>query len=186
MAKQAHAEDDHDHSMHIELPTTAVTANPLGSAMDELVPPVSVLNSRELMRQQESTLGETLNGTPGVHSSYFGPNASRPVIRGLDGDRIRLMQNGIGMIDASSLSPDHAVPLDPLAVEQIDVVRGPAALQYGGSAVGGVVNTIDNRIPRDPIAGVSGRAETRIGGADKQRSTSALIEAGNGLFAIHA
>lgn len=186
LAKQAHAENDHDHSMHIELPTTAVTANPLGSAMDELVPPVSVLNGRELMRQQESTLGETLNGTPGVHSSYFGPNASRPVIRGLDGDRIRLMQNGIGMIDASSLSPDHAVPLDPLAVEQIDVVRGPAALQYGGSAVGGVVNTIDNRIPRDPIAGVSGRAEARIGGADKQRSTSALIEAGNGIFAIHA
>ena len=63
LAKQAHAEDDHDHSMHIELPTTAVTANPLGSAMDELVPPVSVLNGRELMRQQESTLGETLNGT---------------------------------------------------------------------------------------------------------------------------
>jgi iron complex outermembrane receptor protein len=186
LAKPASAEDDHDHSLHIELPTTSVTANPLGSTLDELVPPVSVLNGRELMLQQESTLGETLNGTPGVHSSYFGPNASRPVIRGLDGDRIRLMQNGIGMIDASSLSPDHAVPLDPLAIEQVDVVRGPAALQYGGSAVGGVVNTLDNRIPRDPIQGVSGRAETRIGGADKQRSTSALVEAGNGLFAIHA
>lgn len=186
MARQAYAEDEHEHSIHIELPTTSVTANPLGSTLDELVPPVSVINSRELMLQQQSTLGETLNGTPGVHSSYFGPNASRPVIRGLDGDRIRLMQNGIGLIDASSLSPDHAVPIDPLAIEQIDVVRGPAALQYGGSAVGGVVNTLDNRIPRDPIEGVSGRAETRLGGADKQRGNSALLEAGNGMFAIHA
>jgi iron complex outermembrane receptor protein len=186
MAQQARAEDEHEHSIHIELPATTVTANPLGSTLEELVPPVSVINSRELMLRQQSTLGETLNGTPGVHSSYFGPNASRPVIRGLDGDRIRLMQNGIGLIDASSLSPDHAVPIDPLAIEQIDVVRGPAALQYGGSAVGGVVNTLDNRIPRDPIEGVSGRAETRIGGADKQRGNSALLEAGNGQFAIHA
>jgi iron complex outermembrane receptor protein len=186
MAQQARAEDEHEHSIHIELPATTVTANPLGSTLEELVPPVSVINSRELMLRQQSTLGETLNGTPGVHSSYFGPNASRPVIRGLDGDRIRLMSNGIGLIDASSLSPDHAVPIDPLAIEQIDVVRGPAALQYGGSAVGGVVNTLDNRIPRDPIEGISGRAETRIGGADKQRGNSALLEAGNGQFAIHA
>lgn len=186
MAKPSHAEEEHEHSIHIELPTTSVTANPLGGTLDELVPPVSVINSRELMLRQQSTLGETLNGTPGVHSSYFGPNASRPVIRGLDGDRIRLMQNGIGLIDASSLSPDHAVPIDPLAIEQIDVVRGPAALQYGGSAVGGVVNTLDNRIPRDPIEGVSGRAETRIGGADKQRGNSALLEAGNGTVALHA
>jgi iron complex outermembrane receptor protein len=186
MAQPANAEDEHEHSIHIELPATTVTANPLGSTLEELVPPVSVINSRELMLRQQSTLGETLNGTPGVHSSYFGPNASRPVIRGLDGDRIRLMSNGIGIIDASSLSPDHAVPIDPLAIEQIDVVRGPAALQYGGSAVGGVVNTLDNRIPRDPIEGISGRAETRIGGADKQRGNSVLLEAGNGQFAIHA
>jgi iron complex outermembrane receptor protein len=172
--------------MHIDLPAVTVTANPLGVSADELVPPVSVLNGNALMLQQNSTLGETLNGTPGVHSSYFGPNASRPVIRGLDGDRIRVLQNGVGALDASSLSPDHAVPIDPLAVEQIDVVRGPAALQYGGSAVGGVVNTIDNRIPRDPIEGISGRAETRIGGADNEHSTAGLVEAGNGTFAIHA
>lgn len=185
IAKHAHAEDL-DHPIHIDLPTTVVTANPLNSTTDELLAPVFVLNGRELSYLQEGTLGETLNRTPGVHASYFGPNASRPVIRGLDGDRIRLMQNGIGMIDASSLSPDHAVPLDPLAVEQIDVVRGPAALQYGGSAVGGVVNTTDNRIPREPIDGVYGRAEARIGGADKQRSSAALMETGNGRFAIHA
>jgi iron complex outermembrane receptor protein len=185
VAKYAHA-DDTKQPIHIDLPSTAVTANPLDSTLDELVPPVSVLNGRELSYQRESTLGETLNGTPGVHSSYFGPNASRPVIRGLDGDRIRLMQNGIGMIDASSLSQDHAVPIDPLAVEQIDVVRGPAALQYGGSAVGGVVNTIDNRIPRDPIDTLTGRGEARFGGAVNERSGSALMEAGNGQFALHA
>lgn len=173
-------------SLHIEIPAVAVTANPLGNATTEISAPVTVLNNTELRYALESTLGETLNNTPGVHSSYFGPNASRPVIRGLDGDRIRLMQNGVGMIDASSLSQDHAVPIDPLVIEQIDVVRGPAALQYGGSAVGGVVNTIDNRIPKDAINGVTGRAETRFGGADSQRSGAAVVEAGNGSIAIHA
>jgi iron complex outermembrane receptor protein len=153
--------EDEAHPLHIEVPTTSVTANPLNSAADQLVPPIHVLNGRELFYRRESTLGETLNGAPGVRSTYFGPNASRPVIRGLDADRIRLLQNGVGTLDLSSLSPDHAIPLDPLVVEQIDVVRGPAALQYGGSAVGGVVNATDNRIPREAIEGIGGRGEVR-------------------------
>ncbi|MDR2219384.1 MAG: TonB-dependent receptor [Methylobacillus sp.] len=172
-----------DAPVEIKLPATSVTASPTETSPDE---PASVLNGRELLLHQQSTLGETLNGTPGVHSSYFGPNASRPIIRGLDGDHVRLMQNGAGLMDASSLSPDHAVPIDPLTIEQIDVVRGPAALKYGGNAIGGVVNTLDNRIPRDPVDGISGRAETRIGGADNQHGTSALLEAGNNQLAIHA
>ncbi|MFZ2972887.1 MAG: TonB-dependent receptor [Ferribacterium limneticum] len=170
----------------VELPPVVVTANPLGSGLFDLVPPVSVLGGRELSLRRESTLGETLNGLPGVSSSYFGPNAGRPVIRGLDADRVRLMQNGLGMLDVSALSPDHAVPLDPLAIEQIEVVRGPAALLYGGSAVGGVVNAIDNRIPQEPISGSTGRAETRFGGPDHQRSGSAVLEGGNGVLAVHA
>lgn len=184
-ALSAFAEED-VHPLHIEVPATSVTANPLESTADQLVPPVHVLNGRELLYRRESTLGETLNGTPGVHSTYFGPNASRPVIRGLDGDRIRLLQNGLGTLDLSSLSPDHAVPLDPLVVEQIDVVRGPAALQYGGSAVGGVVNATDNRIPREAIDGFMGRGEVRYGGAASERSQAALLEAGNGRIALHA
>lgn len=128
-----------DHTNVINLSTVPVTGNPLGVSSDELVIPISVLNGRELSFKRESTLGDTLNGIPGVSATSFGPNSSRPVIRGLDAERVRIMQNGLGILDASSLSFDHAVSLDPLVIEQIDVIRGPAALLYGGSAVGGVV-----------------------------------------------
>ncbi len=170
---------------NIDLAPVAVTGNPLGVGPDELVVPVSVLNGRELSLRRESTLGETLNSIPGVTSTQFGPNASRPVIRGLDAERVCIMQNGVGILDASSLSFDHAVSLDPLIIEQIDVVRGPAALLYGGSAVGGVVNAIDHRIPQEPLDGITGRAEARFGGADSTRNAAAVVDVGNDRFAIH-
>lgn len=175
-----------DDANAIHLDSIPVTGNPLGVASDELVVPVSVLNGRELSLRREGTLGETLNGIPGVTATQFGPNASRPVIRGLDAERVRIMQNGIGVLDASSLSFDHAVGIDPLIIEQIDVVRGPAALLYGGSAVGGVVNAIDHRIPKEQLDGVTGRAEARFGGPDSSRNAAAVVDAGNGQFAIHA
>lgn len=175
-----------DNSANLELGNIPVTGNPLGVASDELVVPVSVLNGRELSLRREGTLGETLNGIPGVTATQFGPNASRPVIRGLDAERVRIMQNGIGVLDASSLSFDHAVGIDPLIIEQIDVVRGPAALLYGGSAVGGVVNAIDHRIPKEQLNGVTGRAEARFGGPDSSRNAAAVVDVGNGQFAIHA
>ena len=171
--------------INIEAPAVPVTGNPLGVASDELVTPVAVLNGRELSLQRESTLGETLKSIPGVSSTYYGPGASRPIIRGLDGDRVKIMQNGIGILDASSLSFDHAVALDPLVVEQVEVVRGPAALLYGGSAVGGVVNAIDHRIPKEKLEGITGRGEARFGGADDQKSGAAVVDVGNGVFAIH-
>lgn len=175
-----------DTSENLELGNIPVTGNPLGVASDELVVPVSVLNGRELSLRREGTLGETLNGIPGVTATQFGPNASRPVIRGLDAERVRIMQNGIGVLDASSLSFDHAVGIDPLIIEQIDVVRGPAALLYGGSAVGGVVNAIDHRIPKEQLEGITGRAEARFGGPDSTRNAAAVVDVGNGQFAIHA
>ncbi|MEO8805443.1 MAG: TonB-dependent receptor [Burkholderiaceae bacterium] len=161
-----------------------VTGNPLRST--ELAAPVSVLSGDELVLRRAGSLGETLNGLPGVSSSYFGPNANRPVIRGLDGDRVRVLSNAGASLDASSLSFDHAVPIDPLVVERIEVLRGPGALLYGGSAVGGVVNALDNRIPKEGLMGVSGAAEVRFGGAESERGGAALVEAGNGQFAIHA
>ena len=161
-----------------------VTGNPLRST--ELAAPVSVLSGDELVLRRAGSLGETLNGLPGVSSSYFGPNANRPVIRGLDGDRVRVLSNAGASLDASSLSFDHAVPIDPLVVERIEVLRGPGALLYGGSAVGGVVNALDNRIPKEALNGVSGAAEVRFGGAESERGGAALVEAGNGRFAIHA
>lgn len=166
------------------LKEVVVTGNPLRST--DLAAPVSVLSGDELVLRRAGTLGETLNGLPGVSSSYFGPNANRPVIRGLDGDRVRVLSNAGASLDASSLSFDHAVPIDPLVVERIEVLRGPGALLYGGSAVGGVVNALDNRIPKEGLSGVSGAAEVRFGGAERERGGAALVEAGNGRFAIHA
>ncbi|MGY1449676.1 TonB-dependent receptor [Pseudomonas chlororaphis] len=173
-ASQAHA---------LELQPQVITANPLGS--QQTAAPSTVLEGDELTLQQQGSLGETLNKQPGVSSSYFGPGASRPIIRGLDGDRIRLLRNGVGALDASSLSYDHAVPLDPVNVERIEIVRGPAALLYGGSAIGGVVNTFDNRIPTAAIEGIHGAGELRYGGADTTRSSAGKLEAGNGTFALH-
>lgn len=170
----------------LDLPAVAVTGNPMGVSSDQLVVPVTVLNGRELSLQRAGTVGETLNGIPGVSATSFGPNASRPVIRGLDAERVRIMQNGVGVLDASSLSFDHAVAVDPLVIEQIDVIRGPAALLYGGSAVGGVVNAIDHRIPKEKLDGITGRTEARVGGPDSQSSLAGVVDVGNGQIAIHA
>ena len=175
-----------DETTRIELPSVAVTGNPLGLDADQLIVPVTILNGRELSLKRESTLGETLNGIPGVSSTNFGPNASRPVIRGLDAERVRILQNGVGVVDASSLSFDHAVSIDPLVIEQVDVIRGPAALLYGGSAVGGVVNAVDHRIPTEKLEGVTGRTEARLGGAANESNMAGVVDVGNGQIAIHA
>ena len=164
-----------------------VLGNPLGSTdARDVVSPVSSLSGDELLMKRGNTLGETLNGMPGVSASWFGPNAGRPVIRGLDGDRVRVLTNLGSSFDASSLSFDHNPAIDPLIIERVEVLRGPAALLYGGSAIGGVVNVVDNRIPTAPIVGPKGAFEARGGGADGERSVAALLEAGNGIFAIHA
>lgn len=160
-----------------------VTGNPLRSS--EVAAPVSVLSGDELVIRRGATLGETLASQPGVSSTYFGPNANRPTIRGLDGERVRMLSNAGGSMDASTLSYDHAVPIDPLLVERIEVLRGPAALFFGGSALGGVVNAIDNRIPRDPITRTGGAVELRVGGAERERAGAAMVETGNGRFALH-
>jgi iron complex outermembrane receptor protein len=160
-----------------------ITGNPLGR--DTAAVPVSTLGRSDLLERGQSTLGETLNGLPGVSSTYFGPNASRPIIRGLDGDRIRVLNNSASSLDASALSYDHAVPLDVLSTDRIEVLRGPAALLYGGSAMGGVVNVIDNRIPREAISGVLGKAQVQAGTGNDERSVAGLVEAGNERLALH-
>jgi len=161
-----------------------ITGNPLRNT--ELSPPASVLSGEQLLLKRGSSLGETLAEEPGVSSSYFGPNSNRPVIRGLDGDRVRMLSNSGASVDASSLSFDHALPIDPLVIERVEVLRGAGALLYGGSAVGGVVNTLDNRIPKTALSGLSGQGELRLGGAANERSGSVLVEAGNKAFALHA
>ncbi|RQO55278.1 membrane receptor protein [Paucibacter sp. KBW04] len=171
-----------------KLDRVVTTGNPLRSA--DLAQPVDVLSGDALILRRASTLGETLDGLPGVGASYFGPNSNRPTIRGLDGDRVRMLSNSGSSVDASSLSFDHAVPLDPLVVEQVEVLRGAAALLYGGNAVGGVVNTLDNRIPRKALGSFGGAAELRLGGASAERNAALLLEGGTGEgkagFAWHA
>jgi iron complex outermembrane receptor protein len=164
-----------------------VTGNPLGA--EQLIAPATQYSGQGLLLRSKTTLGETLDGTPGVSSTYFGPNASRPIIRGLDGDRIRILANGGGSLDVSSLSYDHSVTSDPLSVERIEVLRGPGALLYGGSAVGGVVNVIDNRIPREPqfgeTGGISGKVDINAATGNSGRGKGVLLEGGNHRYSLH-
>jgi len=169
----------------LTVPTTAVTGNPLGVSSDQMVVPISILNGRELSLKRENTLAETLNSIPGVSNSSFGPSAGRPMIRGMDSDRIKILQNGVNNLDASNLSFDHGVSIDPLIIEQIDVIRGPATLLYGGGAVGGVVNAIDHRIPKEKFEGITGRGEVRYGGANLEQSNAAVVDVGTGNFVMH-
>ncbi|NRF69340.1 TonB-dependent receptor [Aquincola sp. S2] len=164
--------------------TVVITGNPLGR--DELIQPSNVLAGDGLALRRGGTLGATLDGLPGVAQSGFGPQSARPVIRGLDGDRVRLLDNGGASADASNLSFDHAVAIDPLVIERLEVLRGPAALLYGGNATGGVVNAIDNRVPRRPLERLGGRAEVRFGGAANERAGAAVIEGGAGGLNWHA
>ncbi|NBS76972.1 MAG: TonB-dependent receptor [Betaproteobacteria bacterium] len=165
------------------LQQVTVTGNALGNA--EGIQAVQVLQGEELLMRSQSTLGETLATTPGVSSSYFGPNASRPIIRGMDGDRIKILNNSASSHDVSALSNDHAVPSDPLTVERIEVLRGPAAIMYGGSAVGGVVNLIDNRIPTLPMEGLSGKADVGWSTVNKESRAAVMLESGNERYGLH-
>ncbi len=160
------------------LDRVVTTGNPLRS--QDLAQPSNVLAGDALTLRRGSTLGDTLDGLPGVASSYFGPNSSRPTIRGLDGDRVRMLSNSGASVDASSLSFDHAVPIDPLVIDRVEVLRGAAALLYGGNAVGGVVNTLDNRIPRQAQQGLAGAAELRLGGAAAERNAALVLDGGSG------
>ena len=170
------------------LKAVTITGNPLSTS--DLIAPAAAYSGAELLLRSQSTLGETLDGTPGVSSTYFGPNASRPIIRGLDGDRIRILQNSGASIDASGLSYDHAVPSDPISMERIEVLRGPGALLYGGSAVGGVVNVIDNRIPREALfdakGGVTGKADIGLATGNSEKGGGLLLETGTDRYALHA
>lgn len=166
----------------VQLKEVTITGNPLGS---ELVAPATQYSGENLLLRSQATLGETLNNTPGVSSTYFGPNASRPVIRGLDGDRVRILSNSGAALDASNLSYDHAVTADPISIERIEVLRGPGALLYGGNAIGGVVNVIDNRIPTDPLQGVSGKVDLGLASADRERGAGALVEGGTQRLGLH-
>jgi iron complex outermembrane receptor protein len=126
-------------------------------ASDELIGNATALERAEIVRNLSSTLGDTLAGEPGIASTFFGQGASRPVLRGLGAERVQVLTNGIGVSDVSAASPDHQVAADGIDADKIEILRGPAALAYGGQAIGGVVNVIDGLIaetlPEKPISG---------------------------------
>lgn len=144
-----------------------VTAAPYGVARQATNIAVDVLDEEDLITAPSASLGDVLNGLPGVRSTAFAAGAGRPVIRGLAGPRVQVLTNGLGLIDASSLSPDHQVAADPGEANRIEVLRGPQTLAYGGSAIGGVVNVIDGRIPeRAPEGGSEGRVWAQTSSVD--------------------
>jgi iron complex outermembrane receptor protein len=174
-----------DVDVHHEM--VVVTAQPDARSADELAQPVAVLAGDELRLRLEPTLGGTLSQLPGINATYFGPGASRPIIRGIGGDRIRILEDGIGTFDASSTSPDHAVSYDPIGAERVEVVRGPATLLYGSSAVGGVVNTIDGRIPDAASDHVlSGAIDLALGSVAEEKSGAGALKVGRGPFVVRS
>ena len=169
-------DDDHGHDDD----EIIVTGSPIAHPEHESIIAASVLTEEELAKRGEASLGELLRREPGVSSTFFGPAASRPIIRGLGGDRVSVLDSGIGSIDASSVSDDHAVAVEPATAERIEIVRGAATLYYGSSAAGGVINVFDGRIPsKVPEGGIDGGLRTSLGSVDDS------VEAAGG-FDIHA
>ena len=171
----------------VELDSVVVSASGLGKQSHEMTMPVAVMEGQELVMRREATLGETLQGMPGVHSSSFGAGAARPVIRGLDGARVKVLSDGVELLDASTISPDHAVVSEPLLAERIEVLKGPATLLYGGGAIGGVVNVIDRKVPTHvPEKGYEGELELRANSVANEGAGVFGITAGSGNFAVRA
>lgn len=165
-----------------------IVSAPVARSEMDVLQGTSVLSGDNLARELRPTIGETLARLPGVSATSFGPSASRPILRGFQGDRIRVLTDGIGSVDVSNTSVDHAVVIDPLLADRVEVLRGPAALLYGSSAVGGVVNVIDSRIPRAvPENGYRLNAIGGYGSAASERSAGAAgdVAVTNNLV-IHA
>jgi iron complex outermembrane receptor protein len=176
-----------DNSAHDRVDEIIVTASPIGAKRFDILQGTSSLSGEALDRALSTTLGEALDKLPGLSQTGFGPGASRPIIRGQGGDRIRILSGGIGSIDASTTSPDHAPALDLATAKRVEVVRGPATLLYGNNAVGGVINVLDGRIPiAEPKDGVDGFARIGVGSNADERSLAAGIDARlDGPFVLH-
>jgi iron complex outermembrane receptor protein len=162
-----------------------ITASPLGRSVLQSSTPVSILSGDELEKNQSATLGETLKSVPGVNSTYFGPVASSPIIRGLDGPRVKVVQNGMDSSDASRVGPDHIATTEVSTATQIEVLRGPSTLLYGSGAIGGVVNVVDNRLPKNRQDGLSGRVSALHDTVSNERTVSTDLNGGQDNFAWH-
>ena len=177
LARSVHAAD--------ALPEVVVTTTSAGSDNAAVPPPARALSGDELRDRQAGTLGETLSHEPGVSSSAFGAGASRPILRGLDGARVKMLQNGMSVSDVSTLSNDHAVATDTATARQVEILRGPAALMYGSGVIGGLVNVINDRIPTSLPDAPTGEAEVRYGSVDQSKSLSLSLDGAAGTVGLH-
>ena len=162
-----------------------VTADPLARNENEATTPITVLDGQALDRAQAQSLGETLDGELGIANSSFGPGAGRPVVRGQGGPRVRVLDGGVGVNDVSSLSPDHNPAVEPFRAEQIEILRGPAALLYGSGAIGGVVNVVSDTIPTEAAEQVDFTVGTQLDSARNGRSLFGHVEFGAGPLMFH-
>ena len=159
-----------------------VTASPL----PDLLQPTQILDGEELLLKTAPTLGETMANELGLSSSYFGPASSRPIIRGLSGSRLTMLTDSASTLDASDVSPDHAVAVETLLADQVEVIRGPATLLYGSTAAGGIINVVDSRVPKKPSEqALSGGLEVRGDTAAEERALVGRLDGGFGAFAWH-
>ncbi len=158
---------------------------PLHKKAAETALPVTVLSGDALRRAASSTIGDTLGNSPGLANASFGPGVGQPVIRGQQGARVTVLQNGTSSGDASNLSADHAVSVEAILADSIEVLRGPATLLYGGGAIGGVVNILDNRIPTRLGEEVQGGAEYRYDSASDMDTVVARLDIPTGSIAWH-
>ena len=159
-----------------EINEVIISASPLEERSSGINQANSVLAGEALQREAAATIGETLKNQPGITNSGFGPGVGRPVIRGQVGNRVKVMQNGSGTLDASAASGDHAITTEALVAERIEVLRGPATLRYGNGAIGGVVNVIDNRIPDELPEKTTGAIEYRHNNVNDQNSTVIVLD----------
>jgi iron complex outermembrane receptor protein len=168
-------------------PTEALPPPPTGLIVEDSFVPITVVPGVQITSTPGATLTDSLQNQPGITGSNFAPGANRPIIRGLDNNRVLVQENGIGSHDVSALSEDHAVPIDPLAIDRIEVVRGPATLRYGSQAIGGVVNATNGRIPEIiPPKGISFATRGGLSSVDNGADGAFKVTAGSGNFAVYA
>ncbi|MGH8053490.1 MAG: TonB-dependent receptor [Stenotrophomonas sp.] len=187
VALAADNDDATGQSHHLtELSTVKVTASPLQGPAESLARPVDVLAGERLDEQKSGTLGDTVAKLPGVQSTFFGPGVGRPIIRGQEGPRVQVLSNGVGNMDASTVSADHATSIEPFLADQIEVLKGPATLLFGSGAIGGAVNVVDGRIASEiPDRPLSGRAELRGNSVNDERSGMFRLDGVNGNWVLH-
>lgn len=168
-----------------ELEQIVVTAIPNAEPGAELLRPAAVLGGAELEQRRTNTIGGTVAREAGVQSGTFGPAVGRPIIRGLEGARVQVLQSGVSSLDVSTVSADHAVTIEPFLADQIEILKGPSTLLFGSGAIGGVVNMVDGRIAEAPVEGFGGRAELHGNTVNNERAGMVRLDAGNGAAAMH-